>query len=164
MGDSSDRDHTLRIQTENLPEPSTPVRIPSTRSLNSSSVNGSSTSSPIITPSGSTLHLPSSALTPLPSPLVSGSGATFPANLSLDNLVIGTSPRRKGYSGLGVGSVGGDRRNATEFTPTNGLGEKRERRVSSGMSGRTLTNEGLRREEVATSRSRQSSVGDELYV
>ena len=161
MGDSSDHDHALRIQTQNLPEPSTPVRISSTRSLNSSSLNGSSTSSPIITPSGSILHLPSSALTPLPSPLVSASGAT---NLSLDNLVLGTSPRRKGYGGLGVGSIGGDRKNATELTPTNGLGEKHERRVSSSLSGRTLTNEGLRREGVPTSRSRQSSVGDELYV
>lgn len=164
MGDSSDRDYALRIQTDNLPEPSTPVRNPSTRSFNSSSLNGSRTSSPIITPSGSTLHLPSSALTPLPSPLVSGGGATPPSGLSLDNLVLGSSPRRKGYGGLGVGSAGGDRRNLTEFTPMNGSGEKSERRVSSSLSGRTLTNEGLRREEVLSSRSRQSSVGEEIYV
>ena len=39
-----------------------------------------------------------------------------------------------------------------------------ERRVSSSLSGRSQTNEGLRREEVLTPRSRQSSVGDELYV
>lgn len=164
MGDFSDHDHALRIQTENLPEPSTPVRAPSTRSLNSSSLNGSHTSSPIITPSGSTIHLPSIALTPLPSPLVSGGGTTFPSSLSLDNLVLGTSPRRKGYGGLGVGPVSGDRRNAMEFTPTNVSGDKSERRVNSNLSGRTLTNEGLRREEVYTSRSRQSSVGDDLYV
>src|ERR1700733_7097948 len=98
MDESSHSEHhnALRIQTENL-SLSTPRRVPSARSI--SSVNGSSyTSSPILTPSGSTLHIPSSALTPLPSPLVSASA--FPAGLSLDSLVLGTSPRRKGYAGL----------------------------------------------------------------
>ena len=166
MGDTSDRDsdnHALRIQTDNLPnnnETSTPTRIPSTRSLNSQS--GSYTSSPIITPSGSTLHLPSSTLTPLPSPLVSA--GTFPSSLSLDPLVLGTSPRRKGYGVLGVANGQlVDRRNVTEHIP-GAVNETLERRVSSGLSGRTLSNDGLRREEALLSRSRTSSVGDEIFV
>lgn len=88
----------------------------------------------------------------------------------MDNLILGTtaSSRRKGYGVLGVASnsgstSGGDRRNITEFVPV-GLNEKKETRVSSSLSGRTLTNEGLRREEVHSSRSRTSSVGDEIYV
>ena len=156
MGDNpSDEtlNHALKIQTEDL---HTPQRIPSTRSL-----NDSFTSSPIITPSGSTLQLPSSALTPLPSPLVSAGG--LPLNLSLDPLVLGTSPRRKGY-GLGIGGVSHDKRNASEFVPTEGLNENLERSVSSSLSGRTVTDDGLRREEVIIPRSRQSSVGDEIFV
>jgi hypothetical protein len=164
MDDSSHNDHhhnALRIQTENL-SLSTPRRIPSTRSI--SSVNGSSyTSSPILTPSGSTLHIPSSALTPLPSPLVSA--GQFPSSLSLDSLVLGTSPRRKGYAGLGVGGLVGERRNVTEFgVGMNGLESGGLRSASSGLSGRTITDDGLRREEVRGTRSRTSSVADEILV
>jgi hypothetical protein len=167
--DHPDHNNALRIQTENLISQSltaTPTRIPSTRSI--SSINGSSyTSSPIITPSGSHLHIPSSALTPLPSPLVAATGQ-FPSSLSLDSLVLGSSPRRKGYGALGVLGSYGERRNATEFVPVNGsagLGlERNERSVSSGLTARTGTDEGLRREEVHTPRSRTSSVADEVFV
>ena len=162
MGDSSDNngDHEqLRIQTENLTL-TTPRRIPSTRSV-SSSINGSSyTSSPILTPSGSTLHIPSSALTPLPSPLVTASQS--PSGLSLDPLILGTSPRRKGYAVLGVGSLG-ERRNFTDYVPLNGF-EAGTRSVSSGLSARTITDDGLRREEIRGTRSRAPSVTDEIFV
>lgn len=166
MGDSPDlepQDHALRIQTENLPGPSAPARIPSTRSINS--LDGLYSSSPILTPSGSALSLPSSALTPLPSPLVLSLSGTFPSSLSLDGLALGPSPQRKGYGALGVG--GGqvaERRNVTNSVPVNGTSERSERSVSTSLRGRTNTDEGLRREEIRATRSRQSSVGDELYV
>jgi hypothetical protein len=149
----NDSNNALRIQTENLPLSSTPTRIPSTRSLNDSSY----TSSPILTPSGSSINIPSSALTPLPSPLVLA--GQFPT-LPLDNLVLGTGPRRKAY-GLGVTANLTERRNITEFIPTNGL-DKFERSASS--SAITIPEEGLRREVVNGNRSRQSSLGDEIYV
>jgi hypothetical protein len=83
----------------------------------------------------------------------------------LDKLELGgTGPRRKAYGGLGSGPVGDSRRNATEYVPA-GLSEKTsERHFSSNLGWRTLTNEGLRREEVHASKSRTSSVGDEIYV
>lgn len=157
MGDNDDKtpNGALRVQTENIS--TTPRRIPSPKSF-----NGPYQSSPIITPSGSTLQLPSSTLTPLPSPLVSA--ATFPSNLSLDLLLLGSSPRRKAY-GLGVGGVSlGDKRNVSDSIPIDGVGEKLERSVSSSLSGRTITDDGLRREELITPRSRNSSVGEELFV
>jgi len=89
----------------------------------------------------------------------------FPSSLSLDSLVLGTSPRRKAYGALGVGGVGGERRNVTEFGGSvNGLESTGQRSVSSGLSGRTITDDGLRREEVRGTRSRTSSVADEILV
>jgi len=183
-------DHALRIQTTNLPgqqqpptqpttnnggsattataattahDTPTPNRVPSTRSF-TSLTNDSYASSPILTPSGSTLLVPSSALTPLPSPLVLGAAA-FPSSASLDSLVLGPSTRQRNkYSGLGTGAAAAEKRVTSEFVPSNGF-ERRERSLSSNLSGRTSTSsDGLRREEVHASRSRTSSVGDEVFV
>ena len=184
--------NALRIQTTNLPgqqqqqpqgqpttnngssattattattasDTATPNRIPSTRSF-TSLTNDSYASSPVLTPSGSTLLVPSTALTPLPSPLVLGP-TTSPSSTSLDNLVLGPSARsRNKYGGLGTGAAAGEKRVASEFVPANGV-ERRERSLSSNLTGRTLTSsDGLRREEVRASRSRTSSVGEEVFV
>jgi hypothetical protein len=150
---------SLRIQTENLTIsstqtrlPSTPTRVPSNLSYNS--LNGSFTSSPILTPSGSTLNLPSAALTPLPSPLVTSVS-------SFEGVALGQSPRRKGYGSLGIAGNYGEKRNITEFSPLNGGVGNHER---SSSIGRAVTDEGLRREEVHISRTRQNSVDNETYV
>lgn len=163
MGESSpDKESThnpLRIQTENLSRTHSSPRITATRSYQS--INGSFTSSPIVTPSGSTFLLPSTSLTPLPSPLVTA--GTFPSNLSLDQLTLAPSPRRKGYGGLGSGALSyADKRIATEYVPQNGSIAGRDR--STSISGRTATDEGLRREDIIPTRSRQSSIGEEAYV
>jgi len=93
------------------------------------------------------------------------SAGQFPSSLSLDSFVLGTSPRRKAYAGLGVGGLVGERRNVTEFGGSvNGLESTGQRSVSSGLSGRTITDDGLRREEVRGTRSRTSSVADEILV
>ena len=93
------------------------------------------------------------------------SAGQFPSSLSLDSLVLGTSPRRKAYAGLGVGGLGGERRNVTEYgVAMNGLESGGLRSASSGLSGRTITDDGLRREEVRGTRSRTSSVADEILV
>jgi hypothetical protein len=144
---------SLRIQTENLPNSSTQIRLPSSLSYNS--LNGSFTSSPILTPSGSTLNLPSASLTPLPSPL-----ASVPL---LEGLALGQSPRRKGYGSLGIAGNYGEKRNITEFNPLNGGLGNHERSSSIGRAV-TVTDEGLRREEVHITRTRQNSVDNETYV
>jgi hypothetical protein len=151
--------HALRIQTENLTRtgPSSP-HITSNKSYNS--INGSYTSSPIITPSGSSLLLPSSAITPLPSPLISNTA--WPSNLAPDLLVLSPTPRRKGYGALGSGGAGySDKRNATEFVLSHDSALSHDRSLSTGQPS---TDGRLRREEFLTTRSRQSSVGDEAYV
>jgi hypothetical protein len=160
---SSDRKeaslNALRIQTDNLARmtPSSP-QIRSNKSYNS--LNESFTSSPIITPSGSSLNLPSSTLTPLPSPLILNNA--FPSNLSLDQLVLSPSPRRKGYGTLGSGGGGpSEKRNATDFVSPNDPALGRDRSISSGQS---VGDDKLRREDILGKRSRQSSVGDEAYV
>ena len=53
----------------------------------------------------------------------------------------------------------------TEFgVGMNGLESGGLRSASSGLSGRTITDDGLRREEVRGTRSRTSSVADEILV
>jgi len=176
--------HALRIQTTNLPgqqqpptqpttsnggsattaqDTPTPNRVPSTRSF-TSLTNDSYASSPILTPSGSTLLVPSTAVTPFPSPLVLGAPA-FLSSVSPDNLILGPSARQRNrYSGLGTGPAAAEKRVTSEFVPSTGF-ERRERSLSSNLSGRTSTSsDGLRREEVHASRSRTSSVGDEVFV
>jgi hypothetical protein len=151
-----ERFNSLRIDTSNLPLSVTPTRSRSTQS--NLSHTDSYSSSPIVTPSGSTLHIPSASLTPLPSPLVSAGGYS---SRSFEPLSLGTSPRRKGYGGLGVGVNFGDRRNTTEFVPANGVSEGPERSVS---IGRTTTDEGLRREPVLSTSQSRGSLDDEIYV
>jgi hypothetical protein len=157
--DKEDIHNTLKIQTENLPRSTSSPRIAPNRSYQS--INGSYTSSPIITPSGSTFLLPSSSLTPLPSPLVSV--AQLPSNSSLDQLALTPSPRRKGYGALGAGALNHiDKRITTEYVPGDTTSPNYNRSASS--RGRIATDEVLRREEILATRSRQSSVGEELYV
>lgn len=156
----------LKIQTENLPPKSTASpKIAPARSYQS--INGSFTSSPIVTPSGSTFLLPSTSLTPLPSPLVTG--GQFSSNLSLDQLSLASttsSPRRKGYGALGSGPLNNiDKRITTEYIPGDlAPSLSHNRSVSSLGRGRVATDEGLRREDIIATRSRQSSVGEEVYV
>jgi len=101
---------------------------------------------------------------PLPSPLVLGAPA-FLSSVSPDNLILGPSARQRNrYSGLGTGPAAAEKRVTSEFVPSTGF-ERRERSLSSNLSGRTSTSsDGLRREEVHASRSRTSSVGDEVFV
>jgi hypothetical protein len=158
--DADDREkfNALRIETSNLPGSVTPSGIRSTHS----NASLDSYTSPVVTPSGSTLHLPSASLTPLPSPLVSAGTFSSTSQSSLDRFSLGTSPRRKGYGGLGIGVNFGDKRNTTEFVLSNGASESIERSVS---IGRTTTDDGLRREEIhPVTKSRQSSIDEEIYV